>query len=54
MSDDKEWKWNPPTEYDEEVKDDWPVSYDIVHDFVVTILIVMLVALVINLASQVF
>jgi hypothetical protein len=54
MSDDKEWKWNPPTEYDEEIKDAYPHHYNIWYDLFITITLVFLVAIVIIIASEVF
>jgi hypothetical protein len=54
MSDDKEWKWNPPTQYDKEDPDEWPHRYSIWHDLFITIALVLLVAVVIIVASEVF
>lgn len=54
MSDNKEWKWNPKTPYDEEEPETMQWGYNIWHDLIVTICIVVLVALLIVMASHVF
>lgn len=47
----KRWPWNPPTPYDNKEEQE-PLMYNIMHDFLLTIALIVLVSVVLIMLSR--